>query len=99
MAKPPVLTIKTADTTSMAEYLKTTAALTEQLAYHRLDLGANWFMQYGKKGVSAILNLSVLNVYNRKNVFYYFSGGQDNASPLSTTLMPVALSLSYTLKF
>lgn len=97
-AKPPVLTIKTSDTTSMAEHLRATAALTEQLAYHRLDLGVNWFMQYGK-GVSGILNLSVLNVYNRKNVFYYFSGAQDNTRPLSTTLMPVAVSLSYTLKF
>lgn len=99
MARPPVLTIKTADTTPAAEYLRATAALTQQLAYHRLDLGANWSMQYGKKGVSAILNLSVLNVYNRKNAFYYFSGAQDNALPLSTTLMPVVVSLSYTLKF
>jgi hypothetical protein len=99
MARPPVLTIKTADTTSMAEYLRATAALTEQLAYHRLDLGANWLMLYGKKGINAILNLSVLNVYNRKNVFYYFSSAQDSTRPLSTTLMPVAISLSYTLKF
>lgn len=99
MARPPVLTIKTADNSPLAEYFRATAALTEQLAYHRLDLGANWLMQYGKKGVKAILNLSVINVYNRKNVFYYFSGAEDGSTPLSTTLMPIAVSLSYTLKF
>lgn len=95
-AKPPVLILKSTDTSARANELKAIAASIEQIAYHRLDLCVNWKMRY-KEGVNAVLNLSVLNVYNRKNTFYYFVNTPGQF--ISTTLMPVALSLSYTLTF
>ena len=95
-ARPPVLIIKSSDVSPDAELSKASALAIEQLAYHRLDLGINWLMKY-TEGVNAVLNLSVLNVYNRKNAFYYFTNASNQ--PISTTLMPVAVSLSYTLNF
>ena len=39
-------------------------------SYHRLDLGVKRKFSFGKRSLLE-LNLSVTNVYNRQNIFYY----------------------------
>ncbi len=63
-------------------------------AYHRVDLGMNWRMNY-KEGLDGVWNISVLNVYNRANPVYYL--GMIN-SP-GTSLLPLTVSISHALTF
>jgi hypothetical protein len=93
--QPPVPIIKTTDVSNYAVNIKNYAAAADLRAYHRLDLGINWTRTY-KKDVSGVWNLSVFNVYNRTNTFYYFS----TTNLISgSSLLPISASLSYTLKF
>ena len=73
-------------------------------AYHRMDIG----LQFKKEKSHGIKTweLSVYNVYNRYNPFFYYGQGQysDNGSLISrslkqVTLFPFIPSLSWTYKF
>lgn len=70
--------------------------------YHRLDLGVN-FIRYKKNGMIRTWNISVLNVYNRFNPFFYFLDNYDKGAPraklTAANLIPVLPSFSYRLKF
>lgn len=68
--------------------------------YHRLDLSLS-FIKHKKNGRVRTWNVSVFNVYNRKNPFSYST--QLNADRKMEirryTLMPLLPSISYNLKF
>ena len=68
--------------------------------YHRLDLGAN-FRKISKKGLEHVWNISVYNVYNRKNVVFVSVNERDDKSLYGTgrAIFPVIPSFSYCLKF
>ncbi|WP_162903444.1 TonB-dependent receptor [Taibaiella koreensis] len=93
----PVPIIRTSDLSYDAELVKEYAATTEQRAYHRLDLGISWLNRYSSR-LHGTWNLSVLNVYNRANAFYYFSRNNNNQLD-RTVLLPVSVILTYTLSF
>ncbi len=70
--------------------------------YHRMDIGINFHKQ--KKWGERIWNISIYNLYNRKNpYFYYFSGeGNGNTGKVELyqqSLFPIIPSVSYTIKF
>lgn len=70
--------------------------------YHRLDLGIQFHKQ--KKLGERTWDISVYNVYNRMNPFFYYLGYQykDNKSYgilKQVTLFPIIPSFSYSLKF
>jgi CarboxypepD_reg-like domain/TonB-dependent Receptor Plug Domain len=70
------------------------------LNYHRLDFSVNWKKQ--KKKYSRTWNLSVYNVYNRKNPFYYFidfDNISNQGSVKSITLLPVIPNISWIIEF
>ncbi len=67
--------------------------------YHRLDIGVN-FIKNKTNGRVRTWNVSIYNVYNRQNPFYYYQktiGGQ--AALMKLSLLPVLPSISYSLKF
>jgi hypothetical protein len=71
-------------------------------AYHRLDLGIQFHKQ--KKYGERTWEISVYNVYNRMNPFFYYSGYQDKNGKSygilkQVTLFPIIPSFSYSLKF
>jgi hypothetical protein len=72
------------------------------LAYHRLDVGIS-FIKHKKNGNIRTWNISVLNVYNRMNPFFYFvnqySATNATAEIIGTTLVPFLPGFSYSLKF
>ncbi|MCA0270440.1 MAG: TonB-dependent receptor [Bacteroidetes bacterium] len=47
-------------------------------AYHRLDLGAQWYFRRGRR--ERVLNLSIYNAYNRKNVLYATTEAYDGCT-------------------
>jgi hypothetical protein len=71
-------------------------------AYHRLDLGIN-FIKYKKNGMIRTWNISLLNVYNRFNPFFYYINryGDENPTAALTAInmVPFLPSFSYNLKF
>jgi hypothetical protein len=69
-------------------------------AYHRLDLGVE-FLKKKKHGERA-WNISVYNVYNRKNPYFIFLGRDlqnDQKVYKQISLIPIIPSLSYRFKF
>ncbi len=75
-------------------------------AYHRLDIGVNFKKK--KRWGERVWNISIYNLYNRKNPYtYYFSGesvttpsGQTNKVYLEQqSLFPFIPSFSYSIKF
>lgn len=68
-------------------------------AYHRLDLGVSISKNYKK--ITTKLNLGVYNVYNRKNVYFYFVSpslvGQPTVKQVS--LIPIIPNLNYEITF
>ncbi len=70
--------------------------------YHRLDFGIKFSKQ--KKNGTRTWNISVYNVYNRRNPFFYYVSN-DGSSSVSRTvikqqsLFPIIPSISYTFKF
>jgi hypothetical protein len=65
-----------------------------QKDYHRLDLSLNL------KGDRGDWNISIVNVYNRHNTYYYEVGIRDNQPVLTDkSLYTIIPSLSYTFKF
>ncbi|MCO5231480.1 MAG: TonB-dependent receptor [Chitinophagales bacterium] len=72
------------------------------IAYHHLDIGANYRWKRGKWNQS--INMSIYNVYNRKNVFdifekQYGSGANTQNRFKSITLLPIMPSFSYAIEF
>ncbi|MEA1878391.1 MAG: TonB-dependent receptor [Bacteroidota bacterium] len=70
--------------------------------YHRMDIGLN-FKKVKKRG-TRIWNLSIYNLYNRKNPFYYFtrtsSEGLNRTTKLyQYSLFPILPSISYSYIF
>ena len=71
--------------------------------YHRLDVALQWHNK--SKWGEATWELSVYNMYNRKNPFFYYVGsstgmnGQQVNSLKQITLFPLIPSLSYNFKF
>jgi hypothetical protein len=68
--------------------------------YHRLDLGIQFHKQ--KKKYERIWEISIYNVYNRKNPFYYFYeyDVKSNEQVLKQiSLFPIIPSFSYSIKF
>jgi hypothetical protein len=70
--------------------------------YHRLDLGATWYFK-SRKNYSSNLNVSVYNVYARKNA-YSIDFEQDENNPeitrtVMTYLFTVIPSITYNFKF
>lgn len=64
-------------------------------AYHRLDLAVNF--KKDKKWGQRIWNVSIYNVYNRQNPFFYLPmGGNGTIKQLS--IMPIIPSVSYIFK-
>ena len=71
-------------------------------AYHRLDVGIQFHKI--KKWGERTWELSVYNVYNRMNPFFYYSGTEyknDKAYGVlkQVTLFPFIPSFSYNIKF
>jgi hypothetical protein len=65
-----------------------------QKDYHRLDLSLNL------KGDRGDWNISIVNVYNRRNTYYYEVGIRENQPVLTDkSLYTIIPSLSYTFKF
>lgn len=69
-------------------------------SYHRLDMSVS-FIKKKKSGRVRTWNLSVYNVYNRRNPFMYYTQLDNNNTMQLTqlTLLPVMPSISYNLKF
>lgn len=67
--------------------------------YHRLDFGINFHKK--KKHGFRTWNISVYNVYNRKNPFFLYVGNKDNGGKAlkQISLFPILPSISYTYKF
>jgi len=69
--------------------------------YHRLDLGIQFHKKY-KWGGKQIIEISVYNVYNRQNPFYYYSHWDNDKKEnvlVQVSLFPILPSISYYLKF
>lgn len=62
-------------------------------SYHRLDMGLTKKFQFTRK-ISAELNLSVTNAYDRENIFYF-----DRISYKRVNQLPVLPSLSFSVNF
>jgi len=67
--------------------------------YHRLDIGVQFHKK--KKHGERTIELSVYNVYNRKNpYFYYIQTNPDGTNSLQQiSLFPIIPSISYSFKF
>jgi len=77
--------------------------------FHKLDIGINYIKQ--KKRWTIIWNLSIYNVYNRQNPYFYFfkkvykkdnSGNNTNKYEIKLfqqSLFPIIPSISYSFKF
>ncbi|MGY0036277.1 TonB-dependent receptor [Pedobacter sp. NJ-S-72] len=67
---------------------------------HRLDLGVS-FIKLKKSGKVRTWNVSIYNVYNRQNLFYFnikdYKGNTANLT--GNSLLPIMPSVSYSLKF
>jgi len=67
-------------------------------AYHKLDLGVNFRKQ--KKNGERTISLSIYNVYNRQNPYYYYTKVVNNEVKLfQKSFFPIIPSISYSFKF
>ena len=72
-------------------------------AYHRMDVGIQWHKK--KSWGERTWELSVYNLYNRRNPYFYYIGSSTNSQNQSVTtlkqitLFPLIPSLSYNFKF
>jgi hypothetical protein len=71
-------------------------------SYHRLDVGATWYLKKTKR-VESSWNFSVYNAYARENAFMIqFQQNPDDASrtqAIQTTLFKIVPSVTYNFKF
>ncbi len=68
--------------------------------YHRMDIGMQFHSKL--KRSERIFELSVYNVYNRRNPYFYYIGYQTNSSQRvlkRVSLFPIMPSISWTYKF
>lgn len=67
-------------------------------AYHRLDIGLNFYKQ--KKWGSRLWTLSIYNVYSRQNPYLYYLNYENNGtkSLYKLALFPIIPSVTYTVK-
>ncbi len=68
--------------------------------YHRIDIGFNFHKN--KKRGERIWNISIYNLYNRKNPYFYFFDQETENGQLTLkqqSLFPVIPSVSYSFKF
>jgi outer membrane receptor for ferrienterochelin and colicin len=73
-------------------------------AFHHLDIAVQFIKPHKKrKGFESIFEVSIYNVYNRKNAFYYFTEYNnygDNPSRLAkVTIFPILPSFTYSFRF
>ncbi|THU38185.1 TonB-dependent receptor [Niastella caeni] len=68
--------------------------------YHRLDVGIS-FIKLKKNGNVRTWNISVLNAYNKQNLFFYKVSkySANNATLTGTAILPIMPGFSYSLKF
>lgn len=69
-------------------------------AYHRMDIGMQFHSKL--KRSERIFELSVYNVYNRQNPYFYYVGYKTNSSQRAlkrVSLFPIMPSISWTYKF
>jgi TonB dependent receptor/TonB-dependent Receptor Plug Domain/CarboxypepD_reg-like domain len=69
-------------------------------AYHRLDIGMQFHSKL--KRSERIFELSVYNLYNRRNPYFYYVGYKSNSSERvlkRVSLFPIMPSISWTYKF
>jgi len=67
-------------------------------SFHHLDLGINF--RKGKKRGIRIWTVSIYNVYNRQNPYFYYIDNQNNDYKLyQQSLFPVIPSISYSFKY
>jgi len=73
--------------------------------YHRLDIGAR-FSKTKENGNIRTWEVSIYNVYNRQNPFFYFTQSEYNNQTQKSvlklkqvSLFPIIPSVSYSLKF
>jgi hypothetical protein len=69
-------------------------------AYHRFDLGVQFHKQF--RHCERILEISVYNLYNRQNPFYYYIDydiAQQKNVLKQISIFPIIPSISWTLKF
>lgn len=69
-------------------------------AFHRMDIGMQFHSKL--KRSERIFELSVYNVYNRRNPYFYFVGYKTNSSQRvlkRVSLFPILPSISWTYKF
>lgn len=76
--------------------------------YHRMDIGANFHRQFepreGRRPLSRTINVSVYNLYNRKNPYmiyesHEYSYKNYNGALVQLSIFPILPSVAYTLKF
>ncbi|MEX0686757.1 MAG: TonB-dependent receptor [Balneolales bacterium] len=67
-------------------------------AYHRLDAGITRSGRLFNK-VASELRLEVVNVYSRRNVWFYNYSFDEESAKTAVTMLPVIPSLTYTLSF
>jgi hypothetical protein len=67
-------------------------------AYHRLDLGIQFHKK--KKWGERTWEISIYNVYNRQNPYFYYPDDSQGGNVLrQVTLFPIIPSFSYHIKF
>ena len=73
--------------------------------FHHLDIGAQFIVPHKKKGES-IFELSIYNVYNYKNAFFYFVDSEYDANTNTSTqvlkkvcIFPIIPSFTYHFRF
>jgi len=71
--------------------------------YHRLDLGVNFHRQKEGSKIKRQLSVSIFNVYNRHNPFFYYLETDHNEEGtrklMKTSIFPTIPSVSYSIKF
>ncbi len=71
-------------------------------AYHRMDIGVNFHKKF--KRCSRTINISVYNLYNRKNPYMIYESHEHtyngyNGALVQLSIFPILPSVAYTLKF
>lgn len=70
--------------------------------YHRLDLGANFHRQKEGSKIKRQLSVSLFNVYNHHNPFYYYFETDhidETKKLMKLSIFPIIPSISYSIKF
>ena len=76
--------------------------------YHRMDVGVNFHRQFeqrqGRRQMSRTINVSIYNLYNRKNPYMIYESHEYsykgyNGALVQLSIFPILPSVAYTLKF